>query len=68
SEGVFSVLGDILPLPLLSQALRSVLAGSVRGVAQAALCLVVLLALAALASCAFLVLRRQVRPERVFAS
>ena len=68
SAGVFSVLGDILPLPLLSQALRSVLAGSVRGVAQAALCLVVLLALAALASCASLALRRQVRPERVFAS
>lgn len=62
------VLGSVLPVPLVTQAIRSLMAGSSRGVAAAVLALVVWCIAAVAISCMAALARRQVRPERVFAA
>ena len=67
SSGILRALGDILPLPVLADALRGACAG-IGGRAVPALALFAVLALVALACTVTRVLtRRTVRPERVFA-
>ena len=68
SGGIFAALGDVLPIPVVSQALRSLIAGTGRGVDVAWMLLAVLSIVAIVVAVARTVARRTVHPERAFSS
>lgn len=68
SGGIFAALGEVLPVPVVSQALRSLIAGVSRGVGAAWALLAALAIVAIVVAIARTVACRNVRPERVFAS
>ncbi|MDM8301401.1 YhgE/Pip family protein [Collinsella tanakaei] len=68
SGGIFAALGDVLPIPVVSQALRSLIAGTGRGVDVAWMLLAALSIVAIAVAVACTVARRTVHPERAFSS
>lgn len=68
SGGIFAALGDVLPIPVVSQALRSLIAGTSRGVHAAWALLAALTVVAIAVAVARTVVRRTVHPERAFSS
>ena len=65
--GVFSALGAVLPVPVLAEALRGAIAGSVTGLGAACAVLAIALAVGVAVSLAAVARWRAVRPERAFA-
>ena len=67
TSGIFAALGNVLPLPVLVDALRAAIAGTGAGLQTAVVALVVWIGIALAASLLITARRRTVRPERVFA-
>ena len=66
--GIFAAFGNVLPLPMLAEALRGAIAGSNAGLQAAATALIIWTVIALAASLLIAIRRRTIRPEHVFAN